>query len=190
MHLITGLFLSNDRIDNAITGAILGGIGALIGLALGSLLSKIFKNKKLVSLTSLIFVLIALQLPKLIIKPYLLQAGYSTSLSKQNILSTYRQAADAINARSPYKVDELTTMISAEGRDDGIIYNYRLGLPAVELPPLNELSEKLRKLLVDGVCKNSGTRASIELGDTFVYNYSDNSGKFLASIPVKKSDCM
>ncbi len=63
---LINLFLSEDTFDTVIIGAVFGVIAAILGLLIGEFLAKAFKSKKLSAYTVIIFIIISLQVPKII----------------------------------------------------------------------------------------------------------------------------
>jgi hypothetical protein len=161
-----------------------------VGLGVGTLLSKIFGNEKLVRGTAIAFTASAFSYPQLIIHPLLRNAGYERTVSKAEMLRLNTEAVHVFKDRMPQKIDELTTLVSAEGKEDGIYYTYRLELPIDRLPSSEELKMKVKPALLQKTCNNNATHSALNEGDSLIYNYTDKLGIPLTSITIKKADCI
>lgn len=106
------------------------------------------------------------------------------------MLKINTEAANTFNSHVPVKIDALTTLVSAEGKKDGIYYTYRLEVPANRLPQPDEIKIKVKPVLLEKTCNNNVTRNALNEGDAFIYNYTDELGTSLTSITIKKADCI
>ncbi len=95
--------------------------------------------------------------------------------------------AAAINARVPIKMDDVTSLISAKAKSDGLLYNYKTTLAKDEID--GDVEKVLKPDTVEAVCKDTNARKLLNMGDTYYYSYADKNDVSLGEFKIIKADC-
>lgn len=93
-----------------------------------------------------------------------------------------------INRQAPIKLDELTTLASAELVDLHVTYKNELRqkLTAEEI---ETFQKDQGSALLQGVCENPDMQTSLNGGAFFTYEYVDETGTLVGDFTISKKDC-
>lgn len=159
----------------------------------------VFVNKKHSLLAILIYILIGISIMGILASVVLASLNTAREKAKkvQGIVGTteltyevMQEVAKDHNNELPMMLDSETRWDSTEGVENGLIYKYTLvNYSLADLESVN-LSELLRKEIVDGVCSSPEMEIYVKNGATLKYLYYDMNGLFIDGIIINtKTDC-
>lgn len=105
-------------------------------------------------------------------------------------VAALQTAADEMNKRVPYMVDEQTRMDRTEVGPDARM-TYHLSFPDFDSVRLQTIgvSNELPGLTAKGLCGNESIRPTLEDGVVYSYVYSGNDGVVVSRFEVTAKDC-
>lgn len=112
----------------------------------------------------------------------------ATTPGAQSLSAQLAEGARKLNASAPLRVDELTTLISAEADGDKLVYNYRLGQAARNIDT-KRLRKEQHRVLSDRVCNDRNTKYILDAGGELIFNYRDAKEAPILSISMTGTNC-
>lgn len=104
--------------------------------------------------------------------------------SERRLGKILRNTVEQFNTATPLRVDEYTTVVSADFLPpDTIRYNYRMGLPAADIDR-DIFFVGMEPMLATQIATNPAMKAYRTNRVKFVYSYIDSNGQFFARIVV------
>ena len=100
------------------------------------------------------------------------------------VVCANREATRQLDARTPFRVDEVTTMDSVEADGPTVIYRQRVAVEARNVT--DAMRASLEQTVRANVCGNSQMRNTISLGGAYTYVYVDRAGAFLHRIDIRR----
>ena len=95
-----------------------------------------------------------------------------------------RYAAEQINAQTPMRVDEMTTLVSVATVGTTVIYNQRVDADARDITPAMKAS--IEQAVRARACASEDMRNTISYGGVYAYNWVDRSGAFIHSFHIER----
>jgi hypothetical protein len=101
-----------------------------------------------------------------------------------------RRVAAELNRSVPVMIDKETELLTAEGAEEMLIYNYRLvGYSLSQFDP-SQFATKIKPGVTRNACHRAETREEfLNRGITLRYAYFDKDKQHIATIDVLPSDC-
>jgi hypothetical protein len=94
----------------------------------------------------------------------------------------------SLRAALPKKIDDLTTMIAVDAKDEWLMHHFRVDGELADFKGVNFGSE-MRKLFVPAACKEAQFRITLGKGAKYQFLYSDRNGQLIGSFVMVKNDC-
>ena len=95
-----------------------------------------------------------------------------------------RYAAQQINARTPMRVDDITTLESVTTSGPTVIYNQRVNLEARAVT--DAMKAQLSQTVTANVCGSEQMRNTISYGGAYRYIWIDRAGTFVHRLDVTR----
>jgi hypothetical protein len=177
------IFYSGTRLTNAFGYALIGAIGGALGSLAGYLIEKTTK-KNYYSVVLIIFVVCFIQIPNVLIKPWL-KNNYPEKIELQD----NKILADEVNKSSVGRLDEITTLSYAEGNTRGITYHYNLDVKLADIEDLNSFGNIMKSQVVPLACAAPEVLELLNLEKILTYSYFDQQDTLITSFEVSKTSC-
>jgi hypothetical protein len=101
-----------------------------------------------------------------------------------------RRVAAELNRSVPVMIDKETELLTAEGAEEMLIYNYRLVRYSLSQLDPNQFATRIKPGLTRNACNRGETREQfLNKGITLRYAYFDNDKQHIATIDVTSADC-
>lgn len=101
--------------------------------------------------------------------------GGSSSPSRSQIEFQLRMAAEALNARAPLRVDEVTTLTGATARGTDFTYQYALSQD-IPTERIGEARQALERDIGPRLCADPGMSQAVRAGAVISADYRDPGG--------------
>jgi hypothetical protein len=120
---------------------------------------------------------------------WLLPRSYQKDENPRSLESLRRVAAE-LNRSVPVMIDKETELLTAEGAEEMLIYEYRLvGYSLSQFDP-SQFATKIKPGVTRNACHRAETREEfLNRGITLRYAYFDKDKQHIATIDVLPSDC-
>ena len=120
---------------------------------------------------------------KIIVKEFPL-----TQMQKQN-RNIVKMAAQGLSENLPQKVDEYTTLVKIEGRDDTLIYIFEVNTGTKSDEAVRkEDRARMQRAVTNGICHSSKRFLDAHIAISYIYR-SAKSKQELFRFDVKREDC-
>lgn len=106
---------------------------------------------------------------------------------QRNLESAIEQAVKKINAQTPIRVDEETTLVRSAGTNDTLIYNYHVNIDKNDLD-IAKFNENMKEALAHDSCKIFAD--AFNLGGKVAYSYYDKNKYLINYFSISKDDCV
>lgn len=105
-------------------------------------------------------------------------------------LESLRRVAAELNRSVPVMIDKETELLTAEGAEEMLIYNYRLVRYSLSQLDPNQFATRIKPGLTRNACNRAETREQfLNKGITLRYAYFDKDKQHIATIDVTSADC-
>ena len=105
-------------------------------------------------------------------------------------LESLRRVAAELNRSVPVMIDKETELLTAEGAEEMLIYNYRLVRYSLSQLDPNQFAIRIKPGLTRNACNRAETREQfLNKGITLRYAYFDKDKQHIATIDVTSADC-
>ena len=98
-----------------------------------------------------------------------------------------QRAADRVRPTLPKRVDDATTLMDVSNTGTVLTYRYMVDSDNYELIP--NFMQVARQRAIGLACNTEDTKAAMEAGGTYEFNYSDGKFQSLGGFVVTSADC-
>jgi hypothetical protein len=99
----------------------------------------------------------------------------------------FKRAADRVRPTLPKRVDDATTLMDVSNTGTVLTYRYVVDSDNYELIP--NFMQVARQRAIGLACNTEDTKAAMEAGGTYEFNYSDGKFQSLGGFVVTSTDC-
>ena len=108
---------------------------------------------------------------------------------KDYVLNSFIAELPKINERLPYKIDNITTLLSVEFLNGRVVNTYEIGDSSSNTHTKN-LVEKIKPMLIKQTCLDEIKGKLLDIDVDFLEKYQNSKGDVLFEISINKSDCL
>lgn len=145
---------------------------------------------KFLSILAIAISIVSANMNTNLFKPYLQLNGNLSidNMRKQNI-EIVKKAVEGLNQNLPVDVDSITKLIKVEGKDNRLIYIFKISTPPTTKEELikkgkTEVAPRVKKRL----CTSASRFLQADIDITYIYINSATNDKIL-QVDVTKKDC-
>jgi hypothetical protein len=106
---------------------------------------------------------------------------------KAQVTQSVREMADQINANSPQRIDDITTMTRATADGMNLVYDYVIAGARTDYP--DSFGTEISASVSRAVCADAGMGKYINEGVVYTFRYNDSKGDGIVSFSVDAATC-
>jgi hypothetical protein len=105
------------------------------------------------------------------------------------VLNSFITELPKINERLPYKIDNITTLLSIEFLNGRVVNTYEIGESSSN-PRTKNLVEQIKPVLIKQTCLDEVKGKLLDVDVDFLEKYQNSKGDILFEISINKLDCL
>ena len=117
----------------------------------------------------------------------LFDAGVLNSMAEERIVQDNRLSADNLNARTPARIDDITTLVRARASGTMLTYYYSVSLDEAALD-LERAQTSLMTHNRKAICATPAMRRMLSAGAVYHYEYVDPANRVIADFKITRCD--